>query len=189
MLNPDSIRARFPALQRTVNGHPVIHADNPGGTQVPRSVAEAMSEYLLHRNANTHGGFPTSVLTDETIEGAREAMADLLNAPSAQEIVFGNNMTSLAFQLRHSLARVMEPEEEVIVTSLDHDANFTPWMTLAEVGAVVHEVGIHTEDATLDLSDFEAKLSPKTRLVAEAMRPTRWARSTRSIRSCRWCAP
>lgn len=166
MLDVENIRSRYPALQRTINGQQVIHADNPGGTQVPQSVADAMAEYLLHRNANIHGGFLTSQLTDETVQGAREAMADLLNAPSPDEIVFGNNMTSLTFQLMHAIARLWEPGDEVVVTALDHDANYTPWLDLAEVGAQVREVPIHTEDVTLDLAAFERALSGRTRLVA-----------------------
>ncbi len=162
----ETIRSHFPALQRTVNGQQVIHADNPGGTQVPRVVAEAMSDYLLHRNANVHGGFLTSQLTDETVAGARLAVADLLNAPSPNEIVFGNNMTSLTFQLMHAIARTWEPGGEVLLTNLDHDANYSPWLNLAQVGAEVREVSVRPEDCTLNLDEFEAHLSAQTRLVA-----------------------
>jgi cysteine desulfurase family protein (TIGR01976 family) len=166
MLNVHAIREQFPALQRTLNGHPVIYADNPGGTQVPRSVADAMSDYLLNRNANVHGGFVTSQLTDETVNEARMAMADLLNAPSPDEIVFGANMTSLTFQMMHALARNIQPGDEVIVTVLDHDANYTPWITLAQFGATVHQVKLNREDVTLNLDDFQRYLSPNTRVVA-----------------------
>ena len=166
MLRIDEIRRQFPALQRQINGNAVIHADNPGGTQVPQAVVDAMSNYLLHRNANVHGEFLTSQLTDETVEAARGAMADLLNAPSPREIVFGNNMTTLTFQLRHMLARDWTAGDEVVVTTLDHDANYTPWLTLAEVGAVVHEVPLAADGATLDLATLDDLLNPRTKLLA-----------------------
>src|SRR5215207_4787157 len=82
------IRARFPALSRQHAGQPVAYFDGPGGTQVPRSVADAMVEYLLHHNANTHWRYPTSEETDQLITAARGALADYLGADSS-EIVFG----------------------------------------------------------------------------------------------------
>lgn len=166
MLDIEGIREQYPALERRVGGQPVIYADNPGGTQVPQLVADAVADYLLHRNANVHGPFVTSRLTDETIDGAREAMADLLNAPSSDEIVFGPNMTTLTFQMMHAIARTLRTGDEVVVTRLDHDANYTPWVTLAEHGATIRQVQIHTADVTLDLQQFEQVLSRRTRIVA-----------------------
>lgn len=166
MLDLPAIRAQFPALQRTYKGQSVIYADNPGGTQVPQSVADAMSDYLLHRNANVHGAFLTSKLTDDTIEEARSAMADLLNAPSTTELVFGQNMTTLTFQMMHALARTLHHGDEVVVTTLDHDANYTPWMTLLEHGAHLRQVPFNSADGTLDPEKFVAALNEKTRIVA-----------------------
>lgn len=166
MLDLPSIRAQFPALQRIYKGQSVIYADNPGGTQVPQSVADAMSDYLLHRNANVHGSFLTSKLTDDTIEEARSAMADLLNAPSTTELVFGQNMTTLTFQMMHALARTLQHADEVVVTTLDHDANYTPWTTLLEHGAHLRQVPFNPGDGTLDQEKFVAALNEKTRIVA-----------------------
>jgi cysteine desulfurase family protein (TIGR01976 family) len=166
MLDPALIRPHFPALARTVAGQPVIYADNPGGTQVPRMVPEAMADYLLHRNANTHGAFVTSHLTDETITAARLAMADLINAPSPDEIVFGPNMTTLTFGLSRAIGQLLQPGDEIVVTVLDHDANITPWTSLRERGVVIRQVDIHPEDVTLDRESLAAQLSPRTRLVA-----------------------
>ena len=166
MLDITSVRAQFPALQRTINGQPVIYADNPGGTQVPRAVADAISDYLLYRNANDGGDFVTSQLTDETIREARLAMADFLNAPSSDELLFGPNMTSLTFRVRHAIARTIKAGDEVVISTLDHDGNYTPWNTLDEHGAIIHKVKINIDDVTLDLTDLEQKLSPRTRLVA-----------------------
>lgn len=166
MLDLPAIRAQFPALQRTYKGQSVIYADNPGGTQVSQSVVDAMSDYLLHRNANVHGSFLTSKLTDDTIEEARSAMADLLNAPSTTELVFGQNMTTLTFQMMHALARTLQQGDEVVVTTLDHDANYTPWMTLLEHGAHLRQVPFTIADGTLDQEKFLAALNEKTRIVA-----------------------
>src|SRR6516165_9141507 len=78
-LMTEEIRPHFPALERRHNGHSVAYFDGPGGTQVPRSVVEAMSDYLVHHNANTHWAYPTSAETDATIENSRQALADFLN--------------------------------------------------------------------------------------------------------------
>ena len=80
----DEIRAHFPALERRHNGLPVAYFDGPGGTQVPRAVSDAVTEYLLHHNANTHWRYPTSRETDAMLAGAREALADLLGAAPAR---------------------------------------------------------------------------------------------------------
>src|SRR5688572_32472713 len=101
-LSINEIRSQFPALERVHNGHPVAYFDGPGGTQVPRRVVQAMTEYLLHHNANTHWVYPTSVETDAAIAGARGAMADFLGS-GADEIVFGANMTTLTFHLARAL--------------------------------------------------------------------------------------
>ncbi|MGB7209989.1 MAG: aminotransferase class V-fold PLP-dependent enzyme [Pyrinomonadaceae bacterium] len=119
----EEIRSQFPALERIHNGHPVAYFDGPGGTQVPRCVVEAMNDYLYNHNANTHWGYPTSDETDQMIEDARAAFADFLNA-SADEIVFGQNMSSLTFHLARALGRQFEQGDEIVVTELDHHANY-----------------------------------------------------------------
>src|SRR5215212_1803551 len=128
-MDVNAIRSQFPALQRVHAGHPVAYFDAPGGTQVPLRVAEAMTEYLFHHNANTHWAYPTSVETDGIIANAREAMADLLNA-RPNEIAFGHNMTTLTFHLARALGRMWGEGDEVIVTELDHHANIAPWQAL-----------------------------------------------------------
>ncbi|HCJ33184.1 MAG TPA: cysteine desulfurase-like protein, partial [Ktedonobacter sp.] len=119
--SPDEIRSHFPALARVDAGRPVGYFDAPGGTQVPRAVAEAMSSYLFEHNANTHWSYPTSEETDAVIAGARAAAADFLNATPA-EIVFGANMTTLSFALSRAIGRDFRPGDEIICTKLDHDA-------------------------------------------------------------------
>jgi cysteine desulfurase family protein (TIGR01976 family) len=160
------IRARFPALERLYNGFPVAYFDGPGGTQVPRNVGQAMTDYLYHHNANTHWAYPTSVETDALIEGARQTLADFLNA-KPQEIVFGANMTTLAFHLSRALARRFNPGDELIVTELDHHANIAPWHALAlERGLTLRSVRMLPETGQLDWDDFARQLNERTRLVA-----------------------
>ena len=162
-----ALRAHFPALQQTdAHGRPYVFFDGPGGTQVPRAVINAMADYLAHANANTHGLYETSRRTDQVIEAARGAMADFLNAPSPDEIVFGPNMTTLTFQVSRAIGRTIQPGDEIIVTRLDHDANVAPWVALEERGAVVRRADFDVEDCTLDMEGLRRLINPKTRLVA-----------------------
>jgi cysteine desulfurase family protein (TIGR01976 family) len=162
----EEIRSHFPALERIHNGYPVAYFDGPGGTQVPRVVVEAMSDYLYHHNANTHWAYPTSNETDEIIENARQTLADFLNA-SSSEIAFGQNMTSLTFHLARALGRQYKVGDEIIVTELDHHANIDSWRALErERGVTLRVMQMDTESGQLDLNDLANLLSEKTRLVA-----------------------
>lgn len=166
MLNVHAIRAQFPALNELYNGRPAIFFDNPGGTQVPQRVIDALVDYLTRRNANTHGLFETSRRTDETIDQARQAAADLLGAEN-DEVVFGANMTSLTFHLARSLAAEILPGDEIVLMRADHDANVAPWLMLAEdTGAQVNWVDLDTETCTLDMDDLRTQITGRTRLVA-----------------------
>jgi cysteine desulfurase family protein (TIGR01976 family) len=167
MLDVQSVRKNFPSLQQTHYGREVVFFDNPGGTQVPRSVVDAMAHYLLHDNANHGGAYATSRRSDAMIEEAHRAMADMLGASSPDEIVFGPNMTSLTFSLSRALGRWLKAGDEIVVTRLDHDADISPWMLLArDTGANLRWVDFRTEDCTLDMDDLERRLSRKTKLVA-----------------------
>jgi cysteine desulfurase family protein (TIGR01976 family) len=159
------VRAQFPALAQVVNGHPAVFFDGPGGTQVPQRVIDAMRDYLVRSNANTHGAFATSRRSDEIIAAAHAAVADLLGC-DADEVVFGPNMTTLAFALSRAIGRELRAGDEVVVTRLDHDANVAPWVALAERGAVIRTVDIHVEDCTLDMADLRRQINERTRLVA-----------------------
>ena len=129
LVSPEEIRECFPALARAHNGYPVAYFDGPGGTQVPRAVVEAMSDYLYRHNANTHWAYPTSEETDTIIESARRVLADFLNA-APHEIAFGANMTTLTFHLARALGRGYQRNDEIVVTELDHHANVAPWRAL-----------------------------------------------------------
>lgn len=162
----EAIRARFPALERRHNGIPVAHFDGPGGTQVPQAVVDAISDYLLHHNANTHWAYPTSVETDAALAAARAALADFLGGRPS-EIAFGANMTTLTFHLGRALGRRWAAGDEIVVTELDHHANVDPWRQLAkERGLAVRAVRFSRETGQLDMKDLASALGPRTRLVA-----------------------
>jgi cysteine desulfurase family protein (TIGR01976 family) len=164
MLDVSRLRQQFPALQHYPQR---VYFDGPAGTQVPERVVDAVTHYLTHTNANHGGFFATSRQSDEILDAAHRAVADLLNAPSPEEIVFGPNMTALTLHLSRSIGKTLKPGDEVVVTRLDHDANVRPWVLAArDAGATVRWVDIHPEDCTLDLDDYRRQLGPRTRLVA-----------------------
>jgi cysteine desulfurase family protein (TIGR01976 family) len=159
------VREQFPSLQLRVNGEPAAFLDGPAGTQVPRQVMDAVRRYFLEHNANTYGAFLTSRRSNEIISAARAAMADLFHC-SSDEVVFGQNMTTITLGLARSIGRELKPGDEIVLTLLDHDANFSPWRVLQEKGVVIRTVDIRESDCTLDLDDLKSKLNSKTRLVA-----------------------
>jgi cysteine desulfurase family protein (TIGR01976 family) len=164
--NPDFVRSCFPALERHHNGSAVAYFDGPGGTQVARSVVNAMTDYLVHHNANTHWAYPTSIETDAALAQAREALADFLGG-QASEIAFGANMTALTFHLGRALGRRWSPGDELVVTELDHHANIDPWRQLAkERGLTIRAVRFHAETGQLDMQDLARALGAKTKLLA-----------------------
>jgi cysteine desulfurase family protein (TIGR01976 family) len=167
MIGIDLIRAQFPALSQSQSGRPVIFFDSPGGTQCPRVVIDAVSQYLASDNANHGGAFATSVRSDAMLVDAHAAMADFLGAASLREVAFGANMTTLTFSVSRALGRWLSPGDEILVTRLDHDANIAPWLLLAEDrGAVVRFVDIHPDDCTLDMDSLASQVSPRTTIVA-----------------------
>lgn len=166
-LDPDALRAQFPALQRQLNGRPLSFLDGPGGTQVPQSVIDAMSNYLASGSSNLGGPFLTSYETVEVAENARRALQDLLNAHRPEEIVFGQNMTSLSFAVSRAISRTWQPGDEIVLTRVDHDANISPWLMAAEERDVtVRWLDFDTSDCMLKLHTLPELLSDKTRLVA-----------------------
>jgi cysteine desulfurase family protein (TIGR01976 family) len=166
-LNLSPQRTKFPALQEVdEQGRPYVYFDGPGGTQVPQAVIDAVAEYFRLANANHAGHFITSRRNDQTIDQARAAMADFLNAASSTEIVFGANMTTLTFNLSRSLGRTLKPGDEIVVTRLDHDANISPWLALEELGVEVKWADFDVETCQLDLEQLTSLLTEKTKLVA-----------------------
>jgi cysteine desulfurase family protein (TIGR01976 family) len=162
----EEIRGHFPALERVHAGHPVAYFDGPGGTQVPKDVVAAMEGYLTRHNANTGWAYPTSLETDEALEAARATFAAFLGCRPT-EIVFGANMTTLAFHVARAIGRQLRQRDEIVVTELDHLANVAPWEALAvERGLTVRTVPLVPDDGTLDWDALEAAVTSATRLVA-----------------------
>ena len=162
-----AIRARFPALRREHEGRPVVFLDGPGGTQVPDPVIDAVTGYYRTMNANSGGSFVTSQASDAMANAAHAAVADLLGAAAPDEVKFGYNMTTLTFHVSRAIAATFAAGDEIVVTTLDHEANVSPWRAVAaDRGLAVRTVDIHPEDGTLDLESLDAALGPRTRLVA-----------------------
>jgi cysteine desulfurase family protein (TIGR01976 family) len=162
----EEIRKQFPALDRVHKGHKVAYFDGAGGTQTPRVVVDAVADYLLNHNANTHWEYPTSHETDAIIESARHAFADFLNA-SANEIVFGPNTTTMIYHLSRALGRTLGPGDEIVITELEHHANVAPWQALiVERGVTLNVAQMDPETGQLDRNDFERLVTRKTKVVA-----------------------
>ncbi len=164
--NLDKIRSQFPALGAAgPSGRPLVFLDGAGGTQVPASVINAVSGYLRSSNSNIEGEFEHTRMTDSMIEKARLCAGTLVGG-TPDSIAFGQNMTTLNFNLVAAVGRSLTPGDEIIVTALDHDANVAPWLLLAEDrGLTVHVVGL-TDDLTIDLTDLESKISDRTKVVS-----------------------
>ena len=165
-LDLEAIRSQFPALNENDDGVARIYLDNPAGTQVPQRVVDAMSRCMLHASANMGGYFRTSLAVGEIVADAQNAMADFLNAPSADEIIFGQNMTSLTFHVSRSIGRYLAAGDEIILSRMDHDANVGPWMQLArDYGLTIRWLPFDTRTFEFDLRDLERLLNERTRLV------------------------
>jgi len=165
--DPIPLRKQFPSLKLLVKDRPAVFFDGPGGTQTPQRVIDAMSQYLVQDNSNLGGAFITSQRTERIAAEARQAMADFFHAKRPEEIVFGQNMTSLTFAMSRAISRTWNPGDEIIVTWLDHDANITPWVLAArDRGVKTRWLEFQLEDCTLNLDRFTELLNEKTRLVA-----------------------
>lgn len=165
--DPISLRKQFPSLKLQVIDRPAIFFDGPGGTQTPQRVIDAMSQYLGQDNSNLGGAFLTSQRTGQVVTKARQAMADFFHSARPEEIVFGQNMTSLTFAMSRAISRTWNPGDEIVVTWLDHDANITPWVLAAQDrGVQVRWLDFQPGDCLLNLEQLSELLNEKTRLVA-----------------------
>ena len=169
MLDSKKIREAFPSLSlRDKNNNQIIYLDGPGGTQVPNSVIDGISEYYKKHNANTHGEFGTSIETDKIMSTLRDKVSILLNAEDKNCISIGQNMTTLNFQLARGLSKMFKEGDEVIITALDHEANRGPWKIFKEKGIKLIEINLLL-NGELDYNDFENKINSKTVMIAMGM--------------------
>ena len=163
----DAVRAEFPALRISDNGRPRVYLDNPAGTQVPARVADAISRCLLETNANLGGFFSTSLAAESIVQRAHEATARFLGASSFREIVIGPSTTGLTFELSRSLARALKPDDEIVVTHMDHDGNIAPWLAMAQDrGATIRWLDFDHASWVIEPQALDAVLSDRTRIVA-----------------------
>jgi cysteine desulfurase family protein (TIGR01976 family) len=161
-LNLDVIRQQFPSLNR-----PAVFFDNPGGTQIAKPSLDRITNYLLECNANHEGMFETSRKSDAILNEAHAAMADFLNASRPEEIIFGNNMTTLSLHMSRTLARNLNAGDEIVVTRMDHDANISPWLLVAEdKGCKVTWIDFDVEDGTLKVDEFAKAMERKPKIAA-----------------------
>ena len=162
----EQIRGKFPALNIKDSGVRRIYFDNPAGTQVPIEVIEAVQKCMIESNANIQGGFETSNRADKILDEFHQSMADFLNATSSEEIIFGQNMTTLTLHISRSIGRLLSKGDEIILSRMDHDANISPWLLLAEdIGLSVKWLSFDTEKYEFDLNCLENLLSDKTKLI------------------------
>lgn len=159
------VREQFPALKLRVNGCTAAFLDGPGGTQVPQRVIDAVTNYFVESNANVGGAYLTSERNDAMLAEAHRAIADLLGC-DADEVSFGQNMTTLTLLLSRAIGRELKPDDEILLTWLDHDGNVSPWLALEENGVVIKRAEVNTSDCTLRLDDLAAKITPRTKVVA-----------------------
>ncbi len=165
----DAIRAQFPALALTDDGTRRIYLDNPAGTQVPVCVTDAMTECMLSKSANLGGYFATSKNADTVVQAAREAMADFLNAPSGDEIVFGQNMTTMTLHLSRSIGKLFRPGDEIILSRMDHDANVWPWVLVArDLELEIRWLSFSEASFEFNLEELDALITDRTRLICVA---------------------
>lgn len=161
------LRAQFPALQEVDDqGRPFVFFDGPAGTQVPRQVIDAVAHQYATANSLANENFIFGRRCEETVQQARQAMADFLNAPSPQEIIFGPNMTTLTFSMSRVIGKTLQPGDEIVVTWLDHYANVSSWQALEEQGVLVKQARFDVETFRLDLEHLASLLTDKTKLVA-----------------------
>jgi len=161
----NEIRADFPSLKRVINGYPIAFLDGPGGYQVPQAVIDGVVGYLQQSNANFDGLFTTSLETGDVVDNGRKAFADFFNC-DPDEVAFGANMTTLTFLLAQALGRELKSGDRVLISEIDHEGNRGPWEQLRERGIIVDEIRVDTETCTLDMNDFEEKLSLKPKIVS-----------------------
>lgn len=180
-------RNQFPALQRLWKETPIAFLDGPAGTQVPQSVIDAMTRYFTTCNSNRGGLFPTAFESDEWLDASHAAVADFLGAGDPGEVAFGPNMTSLTFAFSRALSRTWNAGDEILLTHMEHDANFTPWVLAArDAGVTVRYANICPEEGTLDLDDLRSKLSSRTRLVAVGCASNAIGTRNPVKQICRW---
>ena len=169
MLDPESIKADFPILDRKVNGRPLVYLDNAATTQKPRAVMDASRYYYEALNSNIHRGTHTLArAATETFEQARHTVAKHLNAASSEEIIFTAGTTDAINLVANilGLAATLGPADEILISTLEHHSNIVPWQMLCEEKDARLRVIPVDDRGELLLEEYEKLLGPRTRMVA-----------------------
>ncbi|MEP1612486.1 MAG: cysteine desulfurase-like protein [Roseobacter sp.] len=161
------VRSSFPSLALTDNGQPRIYVDNPAGTQMPLSVANAVRDYMLTSASNAGGHFVTSRATDAVWLQAHEDIALFLGARSFREVIIGQSMTSLTFHLSRSICRDFQPGDEIVLSRMEHEGNVGAWLEIAkDKDLTIRWVDFNHETWQIEPDDLATQLGPRTKLVA-----------------------
>ncbi|WP_099607606.1 cysteine desulfurase CsdA [Vibrio coralliilyticus] len=170
MLDVHAIRSQFPALTQNVNGEQLVYLDSAATTQKPDCVINAISDYYRSQNANVHrGSHSLTAQATSHFETARQTVATFIGAESSKEIIWTRGATEALNLIAQTYARnTLQPDDEILVSEMEHHANIVPWQIVAEqTGAKVIKVPM-TADCQWDMAAFSALLSDKTKLVALA---------------------
>jgi cysteine desulfurase / selenocysteine lyase len=162
-----AIRKDFPILNRKVNGHPLIYFDNAATTQKPRQVIDAVTDFYVNHNGNVHRAVHTLAMeATDLYEKSRERVSQFINARTATEVVFVRNTTEAINLVAYSWGLSnLKKGDEVLVSLMEHHSNIVPWEITAKLkGFKIKYANIH-KDGTLDIDDFESKLSQKTKIA------------------------
>ena len=163
----EALRAQFPILSREVNGKPLVYLDNAASAQKPEAVIEAVADVWRHSYANVHRGLHTLANeATEAFEASRGKVAGLLNAPSAENIVFTKGATEAINLVADSFGATLEEGDEVILSQMEHHSNIVPWHFLRERKGVVIKWIPVTDDGALDLEAYRALFTPRTKFVS-----------------------
>lgn len=165
--DPVAVRADFPILSREIGGKPLVYLDNGATTQKPRRVIEALGRFFSNENANIHRGvhYLSREATD-AYDAARELLKDRLGVPPSHELIFVRGTTEAINLVTHGLATELREGDEIVLTIMEHHANFVPWQVLAErTGAVLRYAGLR-DNGELDLEGWKSLFTPRTRVVA-----------------------
>lgn len=161
-------RTDFPILNQQVNGQPLVYFDNAATTQKPTAVIKALSDYYLTINSNIHRGvhYLSQQATNE-FEIARQTVQRYINAPTSQEVIFTRGTTESINLIASSFGHAfLHENDEVLISEMEHHANIVPWQMICEEKKAKLIVAAFDETGTLDLNDFESKLSDRTKIVA-----------------------
>ena len=163
----ERIRDEFPILDQQINGEDLIYLDNAASTQKPKSVINAIKDYYENDHSNVHRGVHTlSVRATEAYENARAKVAEFLNSPNKHQIIFTKGTTDSVNLIASSVTNLIQEDDEILITSMEHHSNIVPWQELCKrTGAVLKVIPIN-ENGELMIEEYKNMVSEKTKLIS-----------------------